>query len=667
MNTLKNRLEAAVNRIIINTLGFTDVHTTLDHPTDGFFGDYTTNAALKVSGRLKQNAKDVAGRLLEVFAESAELKEIGVEKVEMAGPGFINFHLSVRQLVQEADTILLQKEEYGRSELFKGKKIMVEFAPPNTHKEMHIGHMRTLITGEALSRILSASGATVFRANYQGDIGPHVAKAIWGTQKLLKEKNMTWKKAEELSLSEKAHLLGLGYIEGNKGYEENKEEMDALNKKLYQRDPSVAGVYERSRNWSLEYYSGFYKRFYTAFNKLYFESEVFELGKKIVLDNVGKVFEESEGAIIFRGEPYGLHTRVFITADGNPTYEGKDMRLAQVQFGDFPFDKCVHVVANEQTGYFKVIIKALELIDPKFIGREAHLPMGMVQLTGQKISSRTGVLVTVDGLLDDVKILLRDLIKVDLPVPEREKVLESTTVAAVKYSVLKTAPTMNSTFDLEKSVALDGNSGPYLQYTYARAKSVLRKSETHAPRHSGPRPGIQDQGSLDPLADLAAAGQARNGQATSPSGMTRGGSSVEENISYLTKEELSLLRILYRFPEVVEDAAAKYEPHLIANYLFDLAQKFNQFYNNVRILEDKSEIRNPNIETNHKSKKDPGVASPHVEAGQDDVIKAFEARPESVSNFDISASDFRLSLTMAAAQIIKNGLYLLGIEAPERM
>ncbi|MBI3887597.1 arginine--tRNA ligase [Candidatus Microgenomates bacterium] len=402
-------------------------------------------------------------------------------------------------------------------------------------------------------------------------MSPHVAKAVWGTEKLLKEKNINWGDAQKYTLSEKAHLLGQGYIEGNKSYEENKEEIDGLNKKLYVKDPSVKDVYERTRKWSLDYYSSFYSRFYTHFDKLYFESEMADPGKKIVLENVGKVFEESDGAIVFAGEKYGLHTRVFVTKDGNPTYEGKDMALAPAQFNDFPFDKCVHVVANEQTGYFQVIIKALELINPNLEGREYHLPMGMVQLVGQKISSRTGVLVTVDGLLDDVKALLKELTK-------DENSLEPTTIAAVKYSVLKTSPIMNSTFDLEKSVSLDGDSGPYIQYSYARARSVLRRAN------------FQFE-------------------------ISNFNSNFKIQTSNLQTEEIAVLRFVYRFPEVVEAAARTYSPNLVCTYLFELAKRFNNFYNSCPILD----------------------------------------------------NEFRLALTQATSIVLKNGLNLLGIESLERM
>lgn len=539
-----------------NDLNFDIEHVFLEHPASETHGDYSTNVALQLAKQLNLKPREVAELIVKRLQQSGSSttsdnitqmdqstsgNDSIIAKIDIAGPGFINFWLKDSQLFKELVTINSDPENYGQGDLRRGEKIMVEYAHPNTHKEMHIGHMRTLITGESLARILEKTGAKVFRANYQGDIGPHVAKAIWGTEKILTEEKKTWEDAEKLSLKEKVHLLGQGYILANKEYEDNKAAIDELNIKLYQSDPSVLPVYKQTRKWSLDYYNDFYERFYTHFDRLYFESEVAEAGKKIVLDNVGKIFEESDGAIIFDGEKYGLHKRVFVTSKQTPTYEAKDMALGPIQFADFPFDLCVHVVANEQAGYFQVVIKALELYDPKFIGKEKHLSMGMVQLVGKKISSRTGVLITVDGLIDDVKQLLEEKLHTDgFTDEERAEVQEVATIGAVKYSVLKSSPLLNATFDLEKSVSLDGDSGPYLQYTYARAQSVLRKAGKEA--------------------------------------------SNKLEASSLTDRERDILRYLYRYPEVVELASKQLASNLIATYLFELAQRFNSFYAETPII-----------------------------------------------------------------------------------
>lgn len=542
-NTIKKSIAKALKDLRLPPVKFT-----VEHPENMSWGDYSTNA-----GIITRKTNEIISKL----QVNPTLKKI-VKKISPAGPGFINISIQTEALITQTNQVLKGKFKTR----WTGKKIMFEFAHPNTHKEMHIGHMRTLIVGESLSRIYEAAGASVFRANYQGDIGPHVAKSIWGTEKILQEEKSSWEKAEHLSLSEKAHLLGRGYIKGNQDYDANKLEMDRLNTKIYAHDNSIEPIYQQTRRWSLDYYQQFYERFGTKFDRLFFESEVAEPGKQMVLKNLDKVFKKSDGAVVFPGETYGLHTRVFITQDGNPTYEAKDMGLAPEQFAAFPFDKNIHVVANEQTGYFQVIIKALELIDSKFKGREYHLPMGMVNLVGRKISSRTGEIITVDDLLDEVGEALTPLFKA-------KAVDDAVTVGAVKYSVLKTGCGQDVAFDIKKTVSIEGNSGPYLQYTYARARSVLEKNGRVRPFH----------------------------------------------LTELNPEEDVLLRTLYRYEEVVAQAAEELAPNLVANFIYDAAQKFNAFYNQHQIM----------------------------------------------------GNDFRLWLTQATAEILQQGLGLLGMAAPAKM
>ena len=558
-------LAKIIQTAIAKTVG-KDVKFSVEHPENMEFGDFSTNVGMILPNKVTPSqSKGVTLKICEALKHEESLKKI-VSKIEVAGAGFINISIQPQVLVNELERVLAGESEKP----LKNKKIMVEFAHPNTHKEMHIGHMRTLIVGEALARILAAAGAKVFRANYQGDIGPHVAKSIWGTGEILKEEKLTWEQAEKLSLTQKAHLLGRGYVRGNQDYEANKEEIDQLNLKIYAHDKTIEPIYQQTRKWSLDYYGQFYERFGTKYDQLFFESEVAEKGKQIVLENMDKVFKKSDGAVVFPGENYGLHTRVFVTQDGNPTYEAKDMGLAPEQFKAFPFDRCIHVVANEQTGYFQVIIKALELIDKKFAGREYHLPMGMVSLVGKKISSRTGEIITVDGLLDEVKELLK-------PLAKNNEALEAVTVGAVKYSVLKTGCEQNVAFDIKNSVSLEGNSGPYLQYTYARSRSILERAKFSIFNFQ-----------------------------------------FSKKIDFNQEEEI-LLRTLYRYEEVVVQAAEELAPNVVANFIYDVAQKFNSFYNKNRV----------------------------IGSGE--------------------AEGFRLWLTQATAEILKKGLVLLGIDVVEKM
>jgi len=553
-----------------------DLVVKLTKPSIPTHGDYTVTVALSLAKILKKPPMEVAESLAAELRTNKE-KLAMVERIDVVAPGFINFWLSQKELLTVLKQSKDKKVEQKYSHSLQNKRILIEYAHPNTHKEMHIGHMRTMITGEALARLLKAGGAEVFRANYQGDIGPHVAKALYGVEKLIAERSLTIEQLEQSSNAEKAHFLGEAYVRGNKDYEEEKVTIDALNTKLYQKDATIWPLYEQTRKWSLDYYEDFYTRFYTKFDRLFFESEMADRGKEIVQEAIGTVFTEDNGAVIFPGEKYGLHTRVFITQAGNPTYEGKEMANAFAEHKAFPFDLKMHVVGSEQAGYFKVVFKALELLDPeKFEGKQHHVSMGMVTLTDRKMSSRTGEILRVDWLIDQVKERILNLVQEGkIEAENKDAVVEMVAIGAVKYSVLKVATTQNVAFDIEKSVALDGDSGPYLQYTYARTQSVLRKADSQA-------------GTLD------------------TSGLT------------LNEEEKALLRMLYMFPQVISDAASTFSPHILCTFLFDLTKQFNLFYQKHAIL--KSEQQ-----------------------------------------------EFRLALTAAVGNTIKQGLHLLGIKSPEKM
>lgn len=571
---------------VVKKLTPKDIKIELSIPNDSNHGDYATNVAFQLSKLLGKTPLQVAQELVEIL--ELESKKLGTSKIEAVAPGFINFSLSQESLSKNMQEVLDSPEKVGRTSKMKNKKIMVEFAHPNTHKELHIGHMRTLTTGESLARIFAANGAEVFRANYQGDIGPHVAKAIYGVQKMMEEQHFTLGEIEKWSFAEKAHFLGQGYARGSKDYESGaKEEIDSLNVALYKREPQYQDIYQLTRQWSLDYYDEFYKRFYTKFNKLFFEGDLDKEAVKVVKKNVGNVFtQDVDGSIVFHGEPYGLHTRVFVTQKGTPTYEGKEVALGFAEYAAFPFDLKIHVVASEQTGYFKVVFKAMELIDPeKFEGHEYHLPMGMVQLVGRKMSSRTGDVLTVDELLYKVKEAAEAQFQDDkLNKEEKEKVLEEVTIGSVKYSILRSGVTQNALFDIEKSVSLDGNSGPYAQYAYTRTQSILHKA------------GISNVNyQMSNLLDA--------------SGLT------------VNAEEALLLRKLVHFPEIVEQAATTYSPNVVTEYLFELAQLFNNFYQKYRIVNALTE----------------------------------------------EEKQFRLSLTAAVGIVLKQGLNLLGIQAPEKM
>ncbi|MBL7150905.1 arginine--tRNA ligase [Candidatus Microgenomates bacterium] len=635
----------------------------LEHPENPEHGDYATNVAMVLAKRVGEKPMEIARQITaELKTENLRLKTI--EKIEVAKPGFVNFWLSKEWLSKQMERVLKKKDDFGKLDILKNKKIMVEFTDPNPFKEFHIGHLYSNSVGESLAKLFEALGAIVKRANYQGDVGMHVGKAIWGLKKKLENEGLTLKDLEKKSLKKRIYFMGQGYALGAAAFEKDKKaagEIKGLNYYVYlvgqeylekeknwqpQVDyqqyikgkkfdlSEIRELYNKGRKWSLDYFETIYKRLGTKFDYYFFESLVGEYGFKMVKEYLNKgVFEKSKGAVIFPGEQYGLHTRVFINSLGLPTYEAKDLGLALAKYKDFPYDQSFNITGNEINEYFKVVLAALKEVGRSLWEKTTHLSHGMVRLPEGKMSSRTGKVLTGEWLLDEVKKRIKKAF------PEvNEQRAEVIAVGAVKYALLKSSIGRDVVFDFDKSLSLEGDSGPYLQYTYARAQSVLRKAKAKA---------IPDRQYLT----------IRYRNRLTPR---------------VNKEELAILRMIYRFPEVVKEAGENYAPNLICNFLFDLAQKYNTFYNKWSILQ-----------PNNKAKASQGSTSLPADATHQALQAGEVARrdssdggrldPELVEGESHDSSevertrDFRLSLTAATAQILKSGLNLLGIKTLERM
>ncbi len=591
---LKEEIVSQLSEICQKEFGVTSKDFVVEHPADPNHGDYASNIAMVLAKELGRNPLELAQKI----ATNFELRTLNLDKVEFVAPGFINFWLSKEFLLSRLQEIVSVMTNLTKVS-DKSKTYMVEFAHPNTLKPFHIGHLRNITIGESIVRLLESQNIKVVRANYQGDVGLHIAKALWAFAKVPAK---GWSASGRKSLNEKIAAVGKAYAEGNKAYEEDekaKKEIVELNQKIYEKDTEIMPLWKETRQWSLDYFEEIYRRVDTHFDHYFFENEVADPGKKIVLEFLKKgVFEKSEEAIIFNGEKFGFHKRVFINHLGFPTYEAKDLGLARLQFSEYALDKCIHVVGPEQKGYFEVLFKALEFTEPKSKGKEKHLIYGWVRLKKGKMSSRAGSVVTASFLLDEIKKKVFPMIDVNKEYSKEEKkeIAEKVTIAAAKYSLLKFAPQTEIAFDIDESISLTGNSGPYLQYTYARTQSVLRKCKMQNIKYQIKQLTIQQFNNFPPKADQP----------------------LTETIH---PEETMVLRTPYKFPEVVAEATENYAPNLICNFLFDLAQKFNTFYEKCPIINAESE---------------------EVQA-------------------------LRLALTAGTGQILKTGLYLLGIEAPGRM
>lgn len=553
--------EVLVQALRASGVAASQEHVQLEHPADLAHGDYATNVALVFAKTAGISPRELAEGVARYVTEH---KPQELESVHVAGPGFINFRLSADYLCGEVAAILTSAASWGRNQAQAGVRLIVEYSQPNPFKPFHIGHLMSTTLGESLSRLIEWSGAEIFRANYQGDVGPHVAKCLWGLQRFGGDPH-------------DVEALGEAYVRGNEAYETDpqaKEEIDALNKRLYEGDPALQEPYAAGRSASLARFEEIYQVLGTKFDAYFFESETGPIGLQMVREGLDRgVFQESQGAVVYHGEKHGLHTRVFVTAKGIQTYEAKELGLVKAKHDRFPFDRNVTTVAVEQDGYFKVLEAALAELWPEMAGKYTHVTHGMMQLISGKMSSRKGNVITGESLLQEMR--AKTIQKMQGRDVENDgTIADAVSVAAIKYAILKQGSGKNIVFDPEKSLSLEGDSGPYVQYAHTRALSVLEKgrAEGVAPDASARPPSVTD-----------------------------------------------IERLLYRFPEVVARAQETYEPHYVASYVTELAAVFNRWY------------------------------------GREKILDGTDAAP------------YKLALTQAVAITLQNGLWLLGISAPERM
>jgi len=390
--------------------------------------------------------------------------------------------------------------------------------------------------GESLARLIGNQGAKIRRMCYQGDVGLHVAKAMWEIEKRGELPSRL------VSLEKRIEFIGSCYVEGSKAYENNpdaKLEIEALNRKIFEgKDKKLMKVYKRARRWSLDHFKNIFEKLGTKFNYYILESEVVHDGLAIVNEFLEKgVFEKSEGAIVFKGEKYdtSLHTRVFINSQGLPTYEAKELGLNTKKWRRMAPDRSIILTATEQSDYFRVVLKALELVEPQAFKVTEHISHGMLRFADGKMSSRSGNIITGESLIDDVEAMVFEKLKDrDMKDSDKKKSARIIAVAAIKYSILRQVISSDIIFDFEKSISFEGDSGPYLLYTAVRAKSVLTKAK---------KEGIKG--------------------------------SISKTISVTALEKL-----LARFPETAERAALEKAPHLLATYLTDTSSAFNAWYAN---------------------------------------------------------------------------------------
>lgn len=517
---------------LVTGLGMPAIQVDIDFPADRTRGDVATPVALALSKVVGRAPREIAEQIAEGVRKAQNQY---VERVEVAGAGYINIFLSDAYFHDALRRAINEGEHYGTNGLFAGKNVLFEYTDPNAFKEFHIGHLMSNTIGEALSRIYAASGAKVTRLCYQSDIGLNVAKAIWGMLQ-----SVTSMPPAAAPLSERISFVGRAYVLGSRQYTDDaeaKNEIDTLNKQLFDKSNSRANdLYEKGRAWSLEHFEEIYKLLGTKFDYNYFESDMAAPGLALVKDGIAKgIFAESEGAVIFKGEDEGLHTRVFVNKFGLPTYEAKELALAHDKVGRFPHDISIVITANEQQEYFKVVLAALKKVNAEAAEKIRHITHGMMRFADGKMSSRAGNIVTGESLVDDMRSTVAERMSNRITDPQaRAAVRDAVAVGAVKYSILRQGIGKDIIFDPKQALSLEGDSGPYVQYACVRAGAVVRKAE-----------GI-------------------------------GATAVPEE--WATGEISDVDRLVFQFPGIVERAARDGAPHHIVTYLTALASAFNSYY-----------------------------------------------------------------------------------------
>ena len=509
----------------------------IEYPPDASMGDFSITC-FGLAKKAGVSPNEFTKSLAEQFTIQKKVTRDGriIRDAKSFGP-YLNFFVDYRRFAKNViNQILKEKKDFGNSNIGKGQKIMIEYSQPNTHKEFHIGHLRNVCIGFGLVQLYKVLGYKVISANYIGDIGAHVAKCLWAYTKF---------HYSDALPKNKGKFLGEIYVEANKKLKENEEykkEVSEILQKLEAGDKKLTSLWKKTRKWSLNEFYSIYKNLGVAFDVYFFESEVEEDGKKIVAkllkDGVAK---KSEGAVIIDLEAHGLKQFLLLKSDKTSLYSTKDLALAQIKFKKYGIDKSFYVVDMRQSFYFQQLFKTLEIMGVR--KAMAHVPYEFVTLKESAMSSRSGNIV----LFEDFEGAI--MLKVEQETRKRhnewkegkiKNVSMKISHAAMKYSMLSHGNNSVIVFDMERSLALHGDTGPYLQYVYARISGILKKVNT------------------------------------------RGGKILFEES--FNEEEMNLARKLSRFPKILELSAETFDPSLLSHYLYELAQIFSVFYEKVPVL-----------------------------------------------------------------------------------
>ena len=528
-----------------------------------FEGQWTLVAfpLLKIS---RKNPEATAQEIGAYLQEHCSLVE-GIQIVK----GFLNLSIAPAAWVEDFNAIRSDKTFGHKQATADAPFVMVEYSSPNTNKPLHLGHVRNNLLGYSIARILEASGNRVFKTNIVNDRGIHICKSMlawqrWGNGATPES---TGKKGD--------HLIGDFYVLFDKHYKaeltalinegKTKEEAEAASplmadaramlRRWEDGDEEIRSLWSTMNSWVYAGFDETYKRMGVSFDEIYYESETYLLGKEEVLRGLkeGKFVQDPDGSVWADFTDEGLDRKILLRSDGTSVYITQDIGTAKMRFDKHPIDKMVYVVGNEQEYHFKVLSLLLDRLGYAFGKGLVHFSYGMVELPDGKMKSREGTVVDADDLMDEMVATARAIAEEqgkgkDMPAEEAAEVARRVGLGSLKYFILKVDPRKNMTFNPKESIDFNGNTGSFIQYTYARIRSLLRKAE-----------------------EL---------------GITLPATFAGLTIS--TKEQ-ELIAKVAEYADVVEEAARTYSPAVIANYVYDLVKEYNQFYHEFSILKEENE------------------------------------------------------------------------------
>jgi len=511
-----------------------EIFALIETPKEQANGDFAF-PCFKLSSVLKQNPVQIAGELSKKISLPKEF-----EKAEAKGP-YLNFFLKKQNLaVLTIKRIFRGKSDFGKQKLEK-KKIMVEYSGPNTNKPLHLGHLRNDSIGMAVSNLLEAAGNKAIKANIYNDRGIHICKSMLAYQKF--GNNLSPEKVR----IKPDHFVGNYYVLFSKEAAKNpvlEQEAQELLKKWEAKDPKTRALWKKMNAWILKGFKQTYKRFGSKFDKEFFESNFYNKAKPLIDLGIKKgIFKANDDCALVAGLEPELPDKIVLRPDGTSIYLTNDLALTKHKFEKFKLDKSIWVVGNEQNLYFQQLFLIFEKLGFAWAKNCRHLSYGMVFLPEGKMKSREGKVVDADDLMDKMSALAEKEIKKREPKissPALKDRREKISLAAIKFFLLKTDFVKDINFDPEKSLSFEGETGPYLQYTYARAKSILRKSK----------------------------------------------GDLKKINAFLLKEpqESALISALSDFPETIKRSAQNLKPHILCHYLISLAETFNSFYHSSPVL-----------------------------------------------------------------------------------